>query len=87
MALPEQPIGWAILRRDAPSIRPRTFYQCYFYVMDGDRCTLFDPGYELGCPGEAVDPLTVEPGVDGIQNDRAWGGPIPSGPRRREALP
>ena len=70
-------VGYAILRPDAPSDSPRSFYRRCFYVMGHDRSLDPEGAYTLSCPVEAVDPLTVRPGVAGIQNARAWGGPLP----------
>ena len=76
-----QRIGYGVLRPDArPShVSPvyRSYQRRYFYLLAGDRGRADDDGaYATGCPGEAVDPLTVSPGVRGIQNPRVWGGPL-----------
>ena len=35
--------------------------------------------YTTTCPSEAVDPLTIAPGLAGRMTERAWGKPMPSG--------
>ena len=74
----ERLIGYAILKDDAPSWYPRCFYRRVFVVRipytDGSgKQHPGDPYEGSGAPCEGVDPLTVKPGVPGVQNDRAWG--------------
>jgi hypothetical protein len=61
-------VGYAILdptKRDTENRR-------IFFVRDGDT------DYPLNtCPCEAVDPLTLAPGIVGKVTERAWGGPLP----------
>lgn len=79
-------VGYAVLRADAP----RDSFGCYvrrlFFLKDHDRDRAPDDTYHArrpgdrcagGCPTEAVDPRTVAAGVPGVQNERAWGGPLP----------
>lgn len=71
-------VGYAVLRADAPSPEPGVFRRRVFYLKDHDRPNDPDGGYSTGAPAEAVDPLTVEPGVPGELTERAWGAPLSS---------
>lgn len=66
---PGKLVGYSELRKDAPHNRvgPMNFTRRLFWVEDHDP---YDGG---GAPIEAVDPLTVAPGVWGWVTDRAWG--------------
>ena len=60
-------VAYAELAAAAPSDRYGRFSRRVFHLAG------HDPYEGLGCPVEAVDPLTVRPGVPGLQNGRAWG--------------
>lgn len=73
-------VGYSVVGPGAPNERGfwggwMGFYRREFFLEEHDRAC--DPAgvYETGCPVEGVDPLTVRPGVAGVQNDRAWGAP------------
>ena len=64
-------IGWSVISRSAGPAGLRRL----FWLKETDRD--LDPSgpFKIGCPLEAVDPLTLSPGVRGLKNSRAWGGP------------
>ena len=69
---PGRRIGYAVLAKDAPNDgQPGYFQRRLFWLRDTD------PYAGSGAPCEGVDPLTVQAGVPGVQNDRAWGKPLP----------
>jgi hypothetical protein len=67
-------VGYAALKPNAPHDPgyTGTFTRRVFYLKDYDRDS--DPSgvYEHGTPSEAVDPRTVQPGVNGRQTRRSW---------------
>lgn len=69
-------IGYAVLASGAPSLRPGTFERRLFFLKPYDRSEEPDGTYSTGAPAEGVDPRTIEPGSAGVQNERAWGGPM-----------
>jgi hypothetical protein len=79
-------VGYAVLRGDAPR-GPFGFQRRCFFLKEHDRDRSPADTYHAaraggssgGCPMEGVDPLTVAVGVPGVQNARAWGGPLPAG--------
>jgi hypothetical protein len=72
-----QVIGYSELESDAPnSGMPACFGRRVFWLADHDR--FYDPKgvYKVGCPMEAIDPLTVAPKVLGKITERAWNGTL-----------
>lgn len=78
-------VGYAELQPNAPR-GAFGFARRVFFLKDYDRDrapagiyhAAWTPGAACGgCPMEGVDPHTVAPGVPGVQNERAWGGPLP----------
>ncbi|MDZ8242169.1 MAG: DUF6009 family protein [Nostoc sp. ChiQUE01a] len=70
-------IGYSELESDAPSRRPGCFARRVFWLSNHDR--FYDPEgtYKVGCPMEAVDPLTITHKVLGKLTQRAWNGTLP----------
>ena len=60
-------VGYSELRPEAPADFPGVFSRRVFWLAD------HDPYEGGGAPCEAVDPLTVAPGVAGKNTDRAFG--------------
>lgn len=82
-------VGYAELSPAAPRSQGGFLRRCFF-LKEHDRDRAPDDTYHArrpgdacagGCPMEGVDPHTIAVGVPGVQNERAWGGPLP--PRRR----
>jgi len=70
-------VGYATLAPDAPNTGyPGMFRRRVFWVREYDRSEQPDGPYRTGAPAEAVDPLTVRPGVLGEITERAWGKPF-----------
>ncbi len=69
-------VGYAINSKNQSATK-RWYKHRIFYVKSGDRYCQPQGVYQIGCPVEAVDPLTIKPGFPGIKNDRAWGGKKP----------
>ena len=85
-ACPGQLIGYAELQPDAPSECGSGFLRRVFYVQPHDRAADHTGLYmNSGCPTEGVNPLTVQPNVYGVQDDRAWGGPLLDAETRKDA--
>lgn len=63
-------VGYAVLKASA-SGKGGMFCRRFFWLKEYDR--YFQPTgiYRFGTPAEAVDPLTVAPGVAGRQTDRS----------------
>jgi hypothetical protein len=71
-------IGYTELEKDAPNNGMRgCFTRRVFWLKPHDR--FYEPKgvYKIGCPVEAIDPLTIAPKIFGQQTDRAWGKPLP----------
>lgn len=76
---PGRRVGYSVLKADAPSgDGPGMFIRRIFWVKEYDRSEHENGPYKTGAPSEGVDPRTVKPGVWGEQNDRAWGGSVPT---------
>lgn len=58
-------VGYATLRADVRGSVPGFFDRRVFWVKRYDRSEDPDGTYAVGAPAEAVDPLTVAPGVAG----------------------
>jgi hypothetical protein len=71
-------VGYSVLRPDADSGGyPRQFFRRVFWLKDCDRYYQPNGTYRTGAPMEAVDPLTVAPGVPGRLTARDWGKALP----------
>ena len=79
-------VGYAELGPHAPRGEYGFLRRCFF-LKEHDRDRAPDDIYHArrpgdacagGCPMEGVDPRTVAIGVPGVQNARAWGGPLPA---------
>ncbi len=73
-------IGYTLLGPGERGTTPRNYvrFRRLFVLRDYDRgepgCTTpRDAYWDDHCPGEAVDPRTVMPGVPGLQTARCWG--------------
>ena len=72
-------IGYSVLAADAPNVgHACEFKRRVFYLASHDRGVggPNDAYARGGAPHEGVDPRTVAPGVAGVRNERAWGGPL-----------
>jgi Family of unknown function (DUF6009) len=71
-------VGYTELQADfRDNSLPGMFHRRVFWVKSYDRCCEPTGTYETGAPAEAVDPRTVQPGVEGELTDRAWAGQRP----------
>jgi hypothetical protein len=68
-----EPVGYARLGPSAPSKGQGLFLRRQFWLEPHDRANDPNGVYRVGVPYEAVDPLTVSPGVCGQVTGRAWG--------------
>ncbi|MFG2525423.1 DUF6009 family protein [Streptomyces sp. NPDC048527] len=69
-------IGYAILGSDAKASRASgTYLRRVFWVAPHDRDSAPEGLYKSGAPSEAVDPRTVEAGVEGSKTVRSQAGP------------
>ena len=73
-------VGYAIISENQ-SATLRWENHRVFFLKSYDRYYQPQGVYKIGCPLEAVDPLTIKPGFPGIKNDRAWGGKKPEAPQ------
>lgn len=89
---PGRLVGYADLKPDAPNVGGLggrgCFARRYFWVTEWDADSGQGPYLPTGAPVEAVDPLTVAPGLPGRMTPRAWGladdEPQPADTRRNE---
>ena len=69
-------VGYSVLHKHCQNNSgvPGYFFRRLFWLKRHDRSN--EPGgvYKHGAPVEAVDPLTIHPGVSGELSDRAWEG-------------
>lgn len=67
-------VGYAELEKNADiNIMNGLYIRRCFWLKEYDRANQPDGIYRVGCPVEAIDPLTVNPKVIGKMTDRAWG--------------
>lgn len=67
-------VGYAVVAPDAITMRYGQYRRRIFYLKDHDRFYEGEGVYATGVPAEAVDPLTVAPGVEGVVTPQARGG-------------
>ncbi|MFC8953629.1 DUF6009 family protein [Streptomyces sp. NPDC057101] len=69
-------VGYAVLGTAAKASRASgTFRRRVFWLLPHDRDSEPDGLYAGSAPAEAVDPLTLQPGVKGRKTERSEGGP------------
>lgn len=67
-------VGYAELEKNAETnIMNGLYIRRGFWLKEYDRANQPDGIYKVGCPVEAVDPLTISPKIIGEMTDRAWG--------------
>lgn len=68
-------VGWAELDPAFKPPHPGMFERRFFWLKPYDRGEELDTGvYATGCPSEAVDPRTVDAGIEGELTLRSWMG-------------
>lgn len=68
---PHTLVGYAVLSNTATDNRTRMQRRRYFYLKPHARYFQPNGSYAYYCPAEAVDPLTVSPGIPGKATSRS----------------